>query len=348
MHLDKKKILKILHPNKIWVPISIGFLIIGYLLLKDKNFTFDNLIRIRNAQWTYIGLALLTILIRDIGYAYRIKTLTHQQLTWKKSFYVIILWEFASAVTPSVVGGTAVAIFILLKEKIKLGQSIAYVMLTAILDNLFFICTAPLAFFLLGDNMFTNVTTLSIRWAYSFKIIFWISYSLIALYTLMMALALFFKPIFFKNILVRITHIKILKKWKRAAYAHGKDIIHSSTTLKGNTMGYWIKISISTIGIWCARYMILNLLIAAYTNVSLSEHITIFGKHIMMWVMMLISPTPGSSGTAEFFFQQFYETILGNYTIITDLLWRCLTYYLYLILGAIFLPKWLKKYQSSL
>ncbi len=346
MHLNTEKILSILHPRRAWLPISIGLIIISYLFFYDKNFTLHNLWIIRHAQWPYILGAIMAIIIRDVGYAYRIKTLTHQQLTWKKSLYVIILWEFASAVTPSVVGGTAVAIFILLRENIRLGKSIAYVMLTAIFDNLFFIFTAPLALLFLGDTIFPTISALNLPWQYSFKIIFWISYSLIALYTFIMFFALLVKPVFFKNFLIKITHTSIFRPWKRAAYGHGKDIIQASHELKGNTISYWIKMGISTLLIWSARYIILNLLIAAYTKVNLYEHVVIFGKHIMMWVMMLISPTPGSSGTAEFFFKQFYEKILGNYTIITDLLWRCLTYYLYLILGVIFLPKWLKKFKT--
>ncbi|MGB3585471.1 MAG: TIGR00374 family protein, partial [Tunicatimonas sp.] len=52
---------------------------------------------------------------------------------------------------------------------------------------------------------------------------------------------------------------------------------------------------------------------------------------------------PGSSGTAEFFFNQFFYEFLGDYTIVTNILWRMLTYYPYLLLGAIFLPRWIKR-----
>src|SRR5690606_16882407 len=78
--------------------------------------------------WTstiWILMALLGMVIRDLAYMYRIRVLTDNELSWKQSFRVIMLWEFASALTPSVVGGSGIAMFILNREKINLGKSTA-------------------------------------------------------------------------------------------------------------------------------------------------------------------------------------------------------------------------------
>ena len=119
-------------------------------------------------------------------------------------------------------------------------------------------------------------------------------------------------------------------------------MILASEQLKGMGSKFWIYLSISTIFIWSSRYLLLNFLMVAFANISISEHVVIFGKQIILWVVMLISPTPGSSGTAEYFFPMFFQENLGDYTLIVNLLWRLFTYYPYLILGAIFLPKWIK------
>ena len=66
------------------------------------------------------------VVIRDLGYMYRIRVLTDKYLSWRKSFDVIMLWEFASALTPSVVGGSGIAIFILNREKINQRQKQYY------------------------------------------------------------------------------------------------------------------------------------------------------------------------------------------------------------------------------
>jgi len=57
----------------------------------------------------------------------------------------------------------------------------------------------------------------------------------------------------------------------------------------------------------------------------------------------LLSPTPGSTGTAEHFFMESFSGYLGQYTIGAAMLWRIVTYYPYLIVGAIILPKLVKR-----
>ena len=70
---------------------------------------------------------------------YRIRLLTDKVINWRKSFDVIMLWEFTSAISPSIVGGTAVALFIINKEGVNTGKSTSIVLITALLDELFYV-----------------------------------------------------------------------------------------------------------------------------------------------------------------------------------------------------------------
>src|SRR5690606_8979139 len=128
MKLDNKEIFKTLNPNKIWLPVLIGLGIVFLMFYSDPSINSQTLKGVFDASTPSILLAILFVLLRDCGYVFRIREITDRQLTWSRSLYVIVLWEFASAVTPSVVGGTAVAAFILNKEGIKLGKALAYVM----------------------------------------------------------------------------------------------------------------------------------------------------------------------------------------------------------------------------
>lgn len=342
MEISKKNAFKVLNPNNIWVPILLGLGIVFLLFYFDDNITSDNLKLIFDAKWSSVFVAFLVLLARDAGYAYRIRTLTNQELTWKSSIVVIILWEFASAVTPSVVGGTAVAVFILTYEGINFGKSLAYVMLTAILDNLFFVVAAPIVMLLTKGVIFPSVETFDLQIGSSLQFFFFLSYGLIAVYTLVMSYGLFAKPRAFKWFLLKMTSMKWLKKWKIKANQYGDEIIIASSEIKGKMAQYWIKISLATIFIWCARYLMLNSLVSAYTEITIPEHMVIFSRQIIMWIVMLISPTPGSSGTAEFFFNQFFNEYLDSYTFVSSIFWRLMSYYPYLLLGAIFLPRWVR------
>ncbi|WP_200975418.1 lysylphosphatidylglycerol synthase transmembrane domain-containing protein [Echinicola sp. 20G] len=343
MKLDNKEIFKTLNPNKVWIPVLIGIGIVFLMFYTDPSITRENLESVFDASLLSLGIAFLVIAMRDAGYVFRIREITDKKLTWTRAIYVIILWEFASAVTPSIVGGTAVAVFILHKEGIKLGKAIAYVMITAILDNLFFVIGAPIVLYLAQGSIFPESRVLELRLGKSLNLIFWLSYSLYAVYSLIMALALFYRPRVFKWVLLKIFSIKWIRKWKHNASEYGDQIIESSKELQGKKLGYWLTIILATIFIWSSRYLMLNALITAYVDLSLSQHIIVFARQIIMWIVMMISPTPGSSGTAEFFFAQFFYEFLSNYTFVTSILWRMLSYYPYLLLGAIFLPRWIRQ-----
>ncbi|SIO05690.1 lysylphosphatidylglycerol synthase transmembrane domain-containing protein [Algoriphagus halophilus] len=343
MKLDNKKIFQTLNPNKVWVPIIIGLGIVFAMFYFDPSINAETLSVVFDASLTWIFLAVVVILFRDAGYIYRIREITNRELTWTRSIYVIILWEFASAVTPSVVGGTAVAIFILNKEGIKLGRAIAYVMVTAILDNLFFVIGAPVILFFAKGNIFPESKVLETQMQSSMEAIFWISYALYATYSLIMAAALFYRPRVFKWVLIKLFSIKWLRKWKHDASEYGNQIIEASKELAGKNFKYWLPIVAATIFIWTSRYLMLNALISAFVPLSLNDHIIVFARQVIMWIVMMISPTPGSSGTAEFFFAQFFTQFLTIYTFVTSIVWRLLSYYPYLILGALFLPRWIKQ-----
>ncbi len=342
MDINRKKVFEVLNPRRIWIPILLGLAIVAFLFYSDPNVTSQNFRLIFDANLSGVLVAFLVLLARDAGYAYRIRTLTNKELNWRSSIMVIILWEFASAVTPSVVGGTAVAVFILTIEGINFGKSLAYVMLTAILDNLFFVFAAPIVMVLTDGVIFPDIQARDWEFGDSLQFLFFTSYGLIAVYTLIMSYGLFAQPRAFKWFLLKMTAIKIFRRWRQKANQYGDEIILASGELKGKKIRYWLKISIATIFIWCARYLMLNSLVGAYTILEVSDHMVIFSRQIIMWIVMLISPTPGSSGTAEYFFTHFFYEYLHDYTFVSGIFWRLMSYYPYLLLGAIFLPRWIR------
>src|SRR5690606_38634924 len=163
MKLDNKEIFKTLNPNKIWLPVIIGLGIVFFMFYTDPSVNSQTLRGVFDASASSILFAVFFVFLRDLGYVYRIREITDRYLTWGRSIYVIILWEFASAVTPSVVGGTAVAAFIINKEGIKLGRALAYVMVTAIMDNLFFVIAAPIILFFAKGHIFPETRVLELK-----------------------------------------------------------------------------------------------------------------------------------------------------------------------------------------
>lgn len=330
-------------PLKVYLTIFFGLGMTIYLFYTQNRENDFNKILYKlsqpNIMWFII--AILVLFVRDLGYMFRIRYLTNKELDWKGSIYTILLWEFASAITPSVVGGTSIAIFILSKEGIKFGKALAYVMLTAILDNSFFLLATPIVLFS-NKNIFPQDNSILFGVPFPIETLFYFSYTLIAIYTIIMSYGLLIQPKVFKWILLKVTHIKFLKRWNKNAIQYGEEIIIASKELKNKNVNYWIKAIVSTIFVWSARYFLLNCLFAAYnSNLTILTHLDIFAKQIILWVTQLISPTPGGSGFAIYFLSKIFAG--GSLIIGIGLIWRVLTFFTYLILGSIAFPRWIKR-----
>ena len=128
-------------------------------------------------------------------------------------------------------------------------------------------------------------------------------------------------------------------------------IIKSSLSKPFN---FWIKAFLATFFSWSARYWVINFLLLALLSGSnfdaanyiagFYEHFLIFARQLVMWIMMLVMPTPGGSGFAEAVFSEYMaEFIPAGFVAIMALMWRLVTYYPYLLMGVLVLPKWVKK-----
>ncbi|MFP4060339.1 MAG: UPF0104 family protein, partial [Bacteroidales bacterium] len=80
-----------------------------------------------------------------------------------------------------------------------------------------------------------------------------------------------------------------------------------------------------------------------------SDHFLIFARQLVMWIIMLVSPTPGGSGFAEFVFSRYLGEFIpaspvtsGAIIVAMAFMWRIISYYPYLLMGVIILPRWLQ------
>ncbi len=336
--LNKLKIRRV-----IW-PVLIGLGVGGWLMADAWDPEVFRSTNWTTASWLFLLGAIILMLMRDLAYMYRIRLLSDNKLSWKQSFQVILLWEFSSALTPSVVGGSAVALYILTKEGISPGRTTAIVLITAFLDELFYVVMVPVVFLIAGfEKLFTSQGEyLFLDTPLGITSIFLVGYLFIVVLILIIYGAIFFRPDIFNWILVRIFSFKILKKRKQWAINTGQDIMTTSKEMKGKPFSFWLKAFGATVASWTARFWVVNLLILTITQVD--DHFLIYARQLIMWVIMLISPTPGGSGIAEYIFGGFLgEFIPTGMAPAMALLWRLISYYSYLIIGAILLPIWVRR-----
>jgi len=343
-----KQIIKAFSGWKIVLAVLFGISVSIYLLTDDFSISNYQKLHLGYVSILFLILAVLFEAIRDIAYMYRIHIMTDGVINWRKSFDVIMLWEFASALTPSVVGGSAVALFIVNKEINNAGKATAIVMITALLDELFYIIMVPLVFIIVGSQKLFISTEFNL---FSFgqfptKTIVYTGYGFILLLTSVIVFAIFFKPRLFKSILHAIFSFPFLKRWRNNVDQTGDDIITTSREMKGKDLIFWIKVFSATMVSWIARFAVINALIMVL--IGHGDQLLIFGRQLIMWVILLISPTPGGSGVAEFMLPKFLGEFMNPYSHEIALTWRLLSYYSYLIIGSIVLPIWLRRvYKKS-
>ncbi len=329
---------------KIVLPIIIGLSVTAWLFMREYvPGTFSN---VEFGFWTlfWFVISFGMMAMRDLGYMVRIRILSDYDFSWRQAFRVIMLWEFASAVTPSAVGGTSVAIFFVNREGINVGRSTGIVMVTSFLDELFFALVFPIAVILIG---YENIFGLSDGVTVGFDYIAWTGYGVKVAYILLLSYGFFINPYGLKKLMLLIFKLPVLRRWLSKIDKVGNDMIQTSEYFRAWPFRKWLKAFGATCASWIARYWVVNTLIIAFLGIrylGLQDHFTVFGKQLAMWIMMLVSPTPGGSGFAEWVFKEFLAGFLPmGMGVALALCWRLVSYYPYLIVGAFILPRWVRR-----
>ena len=120
-----------------------------------------------------------------------------------------MLWEFTSAITPSAVGGTSVAILYVHKEGISVGKSSAVVMATSFLDELYFILIFPLLVLFLDSQVLFLAQETGLNFRNEFLLFAIIGYSLKLAYLILLSYGLFFNPRGLKWLLLQIFRLPV-------------------------------------------------------------------------------------------------------------------------------------------
>lgn len=337
--------------NKVILPVVIGLGIVSWFVYRDFNKIDFSLFSITQLSIIFLLCAFGMMFFRDFGYVLRMRILSSGELTWLQCIKIVFLWEFGSAITPSAVGGTAIATIFLWKEGLSVGKSTSIVMATSFLDELYFTIMFPSITLLFASaQLFPTSTD---NYVFNNLLLFAIiGYSLKLSWTLLMAYSLFINPKFFAKLVKSIFKLRFLKKWRMGADQMAIDFVIANKELKKNNFLFWFKSVASTFISWTARYCVLNFLLLAMIvsiesgdkSIPIYEHFLIFARQLVMWILMLVMPTPGGSGFVETVFTIYMADFVpvAGFVIIMALLWRLVTYYPYLIIGAIITPSWFK------
>lgn len=347
---SQQSLISKIKPSRIIFPVLLGLIIVVWFIHKEINSDVLSKLHFtwRSVFWLFV--AWLCMGCRDLGYILRIRILTSNDLSWVQAFKIIMMWEFSSAILPSTVGGTTVAVVFLNKEGISVGRSTSIALATSFLDQLYFVIMLPLILLIIGGGtLFTSsLQGPGSSFLNDIIILSLIGYCVILMWVLLVGYGLFINPTGLRNIIINLFRLPLLRRWQHGAIRAGDDIIESSHQLKRKPVSFWIKAGTATFLSWTARYWVVNAIIAAFF--SINDQFLVFARQLVTWIMMIISPTPGGSGFAEVIMSRYLADLLPvehqyavSIALAIAIIWRMISYYPYLALGSILIPGWIKR-----
>ena len=108
---EHEKVLTSIQPHKIILPIILGLAVIFYLLQRQLSFEELTSVRWSGKAFFWIFVSILIYFFRHLMYSWRLRVLSDRDFGWVKSIELVTILEFASAVSPTNFGGSAVAFF---------------------------------------------------------------------------------------------------------------------------------------------------------------------------------------------------------------------------------------------
>ncbi len=324
---------------RVILPLAIGLGVTFWLFSDELSGDFFGSISWDGRMIVGFALACLFVVGRDFGLAWRFHTIAHPQLSWKRAFKVDLMCAFTSAITPSAVGGSALAIFYLNREGVRLGRATTLTLTTLFLDELFFVIFCPIILLVIPfDELFADGALMT-----SIQIVFWTVYAGIVVYTLLLFMGIIVRPHYVARLIRRLFGLRWLRRWQHGASEMADNMIETASEIRGQSRRWWLNVFGATVLSWFSRYLVVNALFWAF--VPSASGLLVFARQFVVWVVLMVSPTPGGSGISEWLFTSYYGDLIGSAqtALILALSWRLLSYYIYLFAGSCLLPLYFGK-----
>ena len=335
----------------LWLAASIGLVVILGMMIRE--FDVDALGKVELSPRFFLGvsLAVLLFVVQNLMLSLRFRHLCQRKLSLSQSFRINVLCEFTSAVTPSAVGGSGLAFIYLNREGVTMGRSI-FTMFAALLADEAFLAISSFLLYLLvpsdvlfcmTDNMGVNMEVGNEWIKGGIHLVFLGSTLIVAVWTAILYLLLLHRPQMLGWVLKWCCKIPFLRRFQAKVEKFSQDMTMASIEAKQEGMRFWTKLMGYTSMAWLSRFGIVVAILLAF-QVHGNMWVA-WCRQWVMWMISILSPTPGGSGVAELMFRLYYSDFLpdASIAILAAMLWRLIFYYPFLIMGALVLPKWIEK-----
>lgn len=296
----------------------------------------DGMHHVKPKRLPGLAIALAATFLRIWLTAAKIRYLADRTLTWAASIRIVLFWDFASAVTPSTVGGAPVATYVMSREGISLGQSGAVMLYSLLLDQLLYVAIIPV---LVVAGFYyevfpDDIGTIGVG-------ALWFGFALMLAYAFILAYGLLRNPAVLRTVFEKLTRLPGLRRIRANIMSEMDRLVEFSHSLNAKKGAFILNaFLISTAG-WLVRFAIPTIVVLSFlpADVLLS-----FARSVGMTLAGFFMPTPGGSGGVEALFAVFQGPLFDRpeFIGIAIFMWRLLTFYASIGLGMMVLTWYAK------
>ncbi|WP_245683891.1 lysylphosphatidylglycerol synthase transmembrane domain-containing protein [Rhodohalobacter halophilus] len=276
-----------------------------------------------------IFIAIGVMFLKVYFFAAKIRFLADKAIDWWASIRIALTWDFASAVTPSTIGGAPVATYAMTREGLKLGKSSAIVLYGVLLDQFWYAMAVPI---LLISSIYFNVIPDGIGMVGN--VTMFLIYAGLLIYGGLLTYGLLINPAAMKRIIEVVFRLPVLRKFADKVNAEADNMVDYSRELRNKPMSFVMKAFFLSTMSWLCRVALPVIVILSLLP---GDEILLILRSLSMNLAFLVIPTPGGSGGVEGLFAVFLGPLIDRTAFIglAVFVWRFITYYFAIGIGII-------------
>jgi len=313
--------------------LGLGVLsVIGYFTFEPR--AFEQMMESLN-PWI-MSAALGSVGLRILMGGWRLSFVSHGKLSFRGGIKGQLAWDFASNITPSLVGGAPIAAYYIARstnEKsdspVRMGEVTAFMMFIMLLDQSWFALSVPV---ILVTATFMDVIPSS---AGSVGMITAVVYFIMFMgWTGLFAYGTLFRPHLLGRVVDTVCRLPFLRHFRERVQSEMGEYASRAGHIRSQPISFFVRGLLLTGATWMARYILVVFIVwSIFPDV---DQLLLFLRSMAMTVGSLVMPTPGGAGGVEGLYVLFFKSMMPTAFLAPTLFaWRLLGYYIFLAFGVL-------------
>lgn len=285
-------------------------------------------------QWLYFSFSLIVLYYWLGGYLLKVYTnLFKQDFSATQGFIICMIGAFGSSITPSSSGGQFFQISPYRKYGVKTSETASILWLDFIVYLICMISVVTLLFVLKFNDYFSQGEPIFVLVLMGFIVNVVILCVLLLLYRWNR-----FHYWITHTVIATLHKVKIVKRPEKliTSIDNQMEHFHRSSDILSTNKGVLIKAVCLNVTRLLVFYSIpYFVMMSLNIRLSISEWFDVIALTAFVIMVNAFIPIPGASGGTELTFVAVFSPLIGNTAVSVMLVWRFITFYFVMILGAI-------------